>query len=74
MEDICENIVNLSFSFVLMHNCQKNHIMSSPGQKRGGCGHVMVSFDGHSFCAICRDKRKGKDPCVENPQTTDKVL
>ena len=25
--------------------------MSSPGQKRGNCGHAMASFDGHSFCA-----------------------
>ena len=39
--------------------------MSSPGQKRGNCGHAMASFDGHSFCARCRDKGKGKDPCVE---------
>ena len=39
--------------------------MSSPGQKRGSCGHAMVSFDGHSFCAHCRDK--GKDPRIETP-------
>ena len=30
--------------------------MSSPGQKRGSCGHAMASFDGHSFCARCREK------------------
>ena len=23
---------------------------------RGGCGHVMASFDQHSFCARCREK------------------
>ena len=40
--------------------------MSSPGQKRGGCGHVMANFDQHTFCARCRDKNKGTDPCVEN--------
>ena len=45
--------------------------MSSPGQKRGACGHVMVSFDSHTFCAHCRDKDKGKDPCVEQPDTKD---
>ena len=45
--------------------------MSSPGQKRGGCGHVMVSFDCHFFCARCRHKGKGKDSCVEKPDTTD---
>ena len=41
--------------------------MSSPSQRRGGCGHMMAGFDLHSFCARCRDKKKGKDPCVENP-------
>ena len=41
--------------------------MSSPGQKRGNCGHAMASFDGHSFCARCREKGKGKDTCVESP-------
>ena len=39
-------------------------IMSSPGQKHGGCGHLMASFDTHSFCARCREKSKGPDPCV----------
>ena len=43
--------------------------MSSPGQKRGSCGYAMVSFDGHAFCALCRDKGKGKVPCVETPQS-----
>ena len=31
------------------------------------CGHMMAGFDLHSFCACCRDKKKGKDPCVEKP-------
>ena len=41
--------------------------MSSPGQKHGGCGHLMAKFDTHIFCARCRDKGKGPeapDPCV----------
>ena len=38
--------------------------MSSPGQKRGTCGHVMASFDGHLKCARCRDKGVGEDYCV----------
>ena len=42
--------------------------MSSPGQKRGNCGHAMALFDGHSFCARCREKGKGKDPCIESPE------
>ena len=45
--------------------------MSSPGQKRGACGHVMTNFDAYSSCARCRDKGKGKDPCVEQPETKD---
>ena len=39
-------------------------IMSSPGQKHGSCGHIMASFDSHSFCARCREKGKGTDPCI----------
>ena len=31
----------------------------------------MAGFDSHSFCARCRDKGKGKDPCVEKPQSTN---
>ena len=41
--------------------------MSSPGKRRGTCGHAMVSFDSHLACAHCRDKGKGKDPCIEKP-------
>ena len=41
--------------------------MSSPGQRRGTCGHAVASFDSHLACARCRDKGKGKDPCVEKP-------
>ena len=40
-------------------------IMSSPGQKQGSCGHVMVLFDNHKKCARCRDKGVGDDPCVK---------
>ena len=29
----------------------------------------MASFDGHSFCARCRDKKKGEDPCVKSPES-----
>ena len=39
-------------------------IMSSPGQKRGTCGHIMASFDDHLKCARCRDKGVGEDACV----------
>ena len=45
--------------------------MSSPGQKRGSCGHAMASFDGHAFCARCREKGKGTEPCIANKETTD---
>ena len=40
--------------------------MSSPSQKHGSCGHTMASFDSHSFCACCREKGKGSDPCVSH--------
>ena len=39
--------------------------MSSPSQRRGGCGHMMAGFDQHSVCA--RYRKKGSDPCVETP-------
>ena len=38
--------------------------MSSPGQKKGTCGHIMVLFEGHLKCVRCRDKVFGDDPCV----------
>ena len=39
--------------------------MSSPGQKRGTCRHVMALFDSHKKCARCREKGVGDDPCVK---------
>ena len=45
--------------------------MASPGQKCGGYGHIMAGFDNHPYCATCRDKGKGKDPCVDRPESTD---
>ena len=39
--------------------------MSSPSQQRGSCGQMMAGYDSHTVCARCRDKKKGKDPCVE---------
>ena len=39
--------------------------MSSPGQKRGSCGHVMALFDNHKKCACCHDKGVGDDQCVK---------
>ena len=38
--------------------------MSSPGQRRGSCGHVMALFDLHTKCAHCREKGIGGDDCV----------
>ena len=45
--------------------------MSSPGQRRGSCGHAMANFDSHLYCARCREKGKGSDSCVKNPQSND---
>ena len=39
--------------------------MSSLGQKRGTCGHLMALFNNHKKCARCRDKGVGEDPCVK---------
>ena len=49
------------------------HKLASPGQKRGACGHAMASFDGHLFCACCRDKSEGKDTCVEKKDSSECV-
>ena len=40
--------------------------MSSPGQRKGACGHIMASYDKHSRCARCWDKGHGEDPCVKH--------
>ena len=40
--------------------------MSSPSQKHGSCGHIMATFDSHCFCARCREKGKGSDPCISH--------
>ena len=42
--------------------------MSSAGQKRGTCGHVMAVFDNHKKCARCRDKGVGDGPCVKKQE------
>ena len=39
--------------------------MSSPGQKRGSCGHVMALFDNHKKCARCHEKGVGDNRCVK---------
>ena len=39
--------------------------MSSAGQKRGSCGHVMALFDNYKKCARCHEKGVGDDPCVK---------
>ena len=44
--------------------------MSSPGQRRGSCGHAMAGFNSHSKCARCRDKGLGDDPCVQKKECT----
>ena len=42
--------------------------MSSPGQRKGACRHIMANFDKHSRCARCCDKGQGEDPCVKRLQ------
>ena len=31
----------------------------------------MAIFDGHAFCARCREKGKGEEPCIANKDTAD---
>ena len=38
--------------------------MSSLGQKKGTCGHIMALFDGYLKCARWREKGVGDNPCV----------
>ena len=40
--------------------------MSSPGHRRGLCGHIMAGYGKHKVCAQYRDKKKGEDNCVKN--------
>ena len=54
----CSELVRINSASFLI-------IMSSPGQKRGLCGHVMALFDTHKKCARCHDKGLGDDPCVK---------
>ena len=54
----------ICFILLLHISTEVSTIMSSPGQKRGTCGHIMASFDGHMKCARCWDKGVGEDYCV----------
>ena len=62
--------ISYHLQFYLLSSSSRT-IMSSPGQRRGSCGHAMANFDSHAFCARCREKGKGSDDCVKNPQSTD---
>ena len=62
---------DLNFYLLLDYSKCVGHVMSSPGQRRGSCGHAMASFDGHTFCARCCDKGKGEELCVANKDTVD---
>ena len=55
-----ENLNFLSLLYISMST------MTSPGQTRGQCGHLMAGYDTHTVCARCRDKKKGQDPCIRD--------
>ena len=38
--------------------------MSSSGQSKGSCGHIMASFDSHQKCEHCHEKGVGTNRCV----------
>ena len=63
--DVFEVYCEFIHLILFLHNSTEvSTIMSSPGQKRGICGHVMASFDGHLKCERCRDKGVGEDNCI----------
>ena len=41
---------------------------STSGQKRRVYGHAVASFDPHDWCARCREKVIGSDPCVRGEE------
>ena len=61
-KEICYFIL---FQVVRINSTSFLIIMSSPGQKRGSCGHVMAIFDNHKKCAHCREKGVGDNLCVK---------
>ena len=43
-----------------------------PQDRRGEVAdYAIASFDGHTYCAHCRDKGKGDEPCIANKETSD---
>ena len=52
LRNFCGNTVHFDY-FIYIYGLQSlfRHIIVSPVQKRGGCGHLMAAFDNHSFCA-----------------------
>ena len=60
--------VCLFSDFILLRGAYRplSVTMSSPSQKHGSCGHIMAGFDSHNFCARCREKGKGSDPCISH--------
>ena len=61
-----EFIYFTNFNFYLRIFTEVLIIMSSPGQKKGTCGHIMAVFDGHLKCARYREKGVADDPCVQS--------
>ena len=55
---------NLIYLLNLQISTEVLIIMSSPGQKRGTCGHIMAVFNGHLKCARYWDKGAGDKLCV----------
>ena len=43
--------------------------MSSAGQKKNSCGHIMAIFDTHQKCAHCHKKGVWNDPSVSGEES-----
>ena len=57
--------LSILYTYTKFRDLIDHHVFSRT--KRGSCSPAMASFDGHAFCARCRDKKKGTDTCVDSP-------
>ena len=70
--DYCCLLQEFFVFFILAYLLRVCRTICYPQVRRGGsCGHAKASFDGHSYCARCRDKGKGEEPCISNKETAD---
>ena len=62
--EIVLNLIILKLQLYFM-----NYVFSWPEERE--LWPAMAIFDGHAFCAHCREKRKGQEPFIANKDTAD---